>query len=289
LSALLLRRFAEIFVSVLGLSKTFEIEPWQTNSIVVDPALMAVACFFWLGAAKDHAQKKLKRMGVRAGKNHLFLHTLSIGGGWEKPLLFGLRTSINYRLEFSAKPYVFLSQPVAKMERILPTLHVGVLADLVKKPEGVLPAALMGSGERSKYEVFMATEKKPTILCIDDYENSLIGRQMLLEGEGYDVVSATDWRNGLQLFASCAIDEVVLDYGMPGMTGDVIASHMKQLKPTVPILMVSGDGPLPRDKLKPVEAFLPKMEPIASFLATVKLLLNTSERAKATYQRLDPP
>jgi len=145
----------------------------------------------------------------------------------------------------------------------------------------------MGSGERSKYEVFMATEKKPTILCIDDYENSLIGRQMLLEGEGYDVVSATDWRNGLQLFASRAIDEVVLDYGMPGMTGDVIASHMKQIKPTVPILMVSGDGPLPRDKLKPVEAFLPKMEPIASFLATVKLLLNTSERAKATYQRLD--
>jgi CheY-like chemotaxis protein len=128
----------------------------------------------------------------------------------------------------------------------------------------------------------MATEKKQTILCIDDYENSLIGRQMLLEREGYDVVRATDWRNGLQLFASRAIDEVVLDYGMPGMTGDVIAFHMKQLKPTVPILMVSGDGPLPRDKLKPVEAFLPKMVPIASFLATVKLLLNTSERSKAT-------
>ena len=94
------------------------------------------------------------------------------------------------------------------------------------------------------------------------------------------MVTATDWRNGLQLFASRAIDEVVLDYGMPGMTGDVIASRMKQIKPTVPILMVSGDGSLPRDKLKPVEAFLPKMAPIASFLVTVKLLLNTSETAR---------
>jgi len=58
-----------------------------------------------------------------------------------KPPLFGVRTSRNYRLEFSAKRYVLLSQPVAKMERILHALHVGVLADLVKEPIGVLPAA----------------------------------------------------------------------------------------------------------------------------------------------------
>jgi CheY-like chemotaxis protein len=124
-----------------------------------------------------------------------------------------------------------------------------------------------------KFEVFMSIEKKLTILCIDDYENTLLGQRMLLEGEGYDVVSSTDWRAGLQVFASQTIDEVILDYEMPEITGDIVASCMKQTKPNVPILMVSEEYSLPKNKLKQVEAFISKMEPIAIFLTTVKALL----------------
>jgi CheY-like chemotaxis protein len=69
---------------------------------------------------------------------------------------------------------------------------------------------------------------------MDDYENTLIGRQMLLEREGYDVVSATDWRNGLQLFASRAIDEVVLDYEMCGMMGDRVSHEANETECTDP-------------------------------------------------------
>ena len=38
--------------------------------------------------------------------------------------------------------------------------------------------------ELPKFEVFMSAEKKPPILCIDDYENALLGQRMLLEREG---------------------------------------------------------------------------------------------------------
>jgi CheY-like chemotaxis protein len=36
--------------------------------------------------------------------------------------------------------------------------------------------------------------RRPVILCIDDYESALVGRQMLLEEEGYEVLTAADGR-----------------------------------------------------------------------------------------------
>jgi len=89
----------------------------------------------------------------------------------------------------------------------------------------------------------------PVILCIDDYESSLLGRKMLLESAGYQVLTASGPRQGLQLFTSRTVDEVVLDYEMPGMTGDVLAARLKESRPTVPILLLSGDSSIPEDKL----------------------------------------
>src|SRR5256885_9840818 len=72
---------------------------------------------------------------------------------------------------------------------------------------------------RMEYE-FMA-RLKPTILCIDDHWNGLIGRKMLLEKHGYEVLEATGGDEGLKLFLSRSVDAVVIDYQMPGMNGDV--------------------------------------------------------------------
>ena len=66
---------------------------------------------------------------------------------------------------------------------------------------------------------------KATILCIDDHWSGLIGRKMLLEQSGYEVLEATGWDDGLRLFRSRIIDAVVLDYQMPGMRGDVVAAR----------------------------------------------------------------
>ena len=124
-----------------------------------------------------------------------------------------------------------------------------------------------------KAQELLMAPRPALILCVDDYESILIGWKMLLEQEGYKVLTANNWRKALQLFASQPVNEVILDYHMPGMAGDVIASRMKRMKPDVPILLLSGDLPLSEDKLALVEAFLLKTESVADFLAQVALLL----------------
>jgi CheY-like chemotaxis protein len=115
---------------------------------------------------------------------------------------------------------------------------------------------------------------KATILCIDDHLNGLIGRKMLLENDGYEVLEATGGDEGLKLFLSHPVDAVVLDYQMPGMNGDVVAAKMKRVKSHVPIMLLSAYGPLPNRKLQAVDTFLSKSQPPKILLSTLRDLLD---------------
>ena len=118
--------------------------------------------------------------------------------------------------------------------------------------------------------------RKPIILCVGDQESGLVARKLLLEAEGYEILTAADGRSGLQAFISQPVDAVILDYQMPEMNGDQVASEMKRVKPGVPILLLCGYSRLPDNKLNAVDAFLSKSEPVATFLASVEQLLNES-------------
>ena len=56
------------------------------------------------------------------------------------------------------------------------------------------------------------------ILSVDDEPGILASRQLILENEGYEVLSATDGEQALRMFAGQPVD-LVLDYVMPGMDG----------------------------------------------------------------------
>jgi CheY-like chemotaxis protein len=124
---------------------------------------------------------------------------------------------------------------------------------------------------------------KATILCIDDHWNGLIGRKMLLEKYGYEVLEATGGDEGLKLFLTHSVDAVVLDYQMPGMNGDVLAAKMKRLKSNVPIMLLSAYGPLPKSKLKAVDTFLSKSQPPKVLVSRLQGLLNV--RPKPFFSR----
>ena len=124
----------------------------------------------------------------------------------------------------------------------------------------------------------MISRVKTTILCVDDDWSGLIGRKMLLESNGYEVLEATGGDEGLRLFRSHSIDAVILDYQMPGMNGDVVAAMMKRAKPHVPIVLLSSYGPLPKSKLEAVDTFLSKSQPSKVLLATLQHLLNRRPR-----------
>jgi CheY-like chemotaxis protein len=124
---------------------------------------------------------------------------------------------------------------------------------------------------------------KARILCIDDHWNGLIGRKMLLEKSGYEVLEASGGDEGLKLFRSHEVDAVVLDYQMPGMNGDVVAAKMKSINSQIPIMLLSAYGPLPKSKLRSVDTFLSKSQPSSILLSSLQNML--SDRRKPFFSR----
>src|SRR5271156_820650 len=93
---------------------------------------------------------------------------------------------------------------------------------------------------------------RPVILCIDDEELGLEIRKIVLEREGYAVLTARDGASGLSIFNSQEVDAVILDYAMPGLDGGQVAAAMRQRKPTIPILMLSAYVSLPENVMRMV-------------------------------------
>jgi CheY-like chemotaxis protein len=83
-------------------------------------------------------------------------------------------------------------------------------------------------------------DKSNLVLCIDDEQVGLKVRKILLERAGYRVLTAQDGTAGLEIFAAEPVEAVVLDYSMPGMHGGEVAARMRQMKPEVPILLLSA-------------------------------------------------
>ncbi len=82
----------------------------------------------------------------------------------------------------------------------------------------------------------------PRILIIDD--DDLI-REMLravLEREGYDVLDASDGREGLRVFMKNPVDLVVTDLVMPEKEGIEIIIELRRNFPDLKIIAISGGG-----------------------------------------------
>jgi CheY-like chemotaxis protein len=117
----------------------------------------------------------------------------------------------------------------------------------------------------------------PVVLCLDDELDGLIGREALLKQAGCCVLVSTSPSEALKLFASCHVDAVVLDYQMPEMRGDLVASRMKRLKPDIPIMLLSAHDSLPEEMSNLVDVFFSKREPPRMFVAAVQVLLAERE------------
>jgi CheY-like chemotaxis protein len=121
------------------------------------------------------------------------------------------------------------------------------------------------------------------VLCVDDEAVGLTVRKMTLESQGYRVLTAENGPSGLAIFSSEKVDLVVLDYKMPGMDGDVVAERMKQLKPSVPILLLSAYVDLPHEVLALVDRYLTKGEgPLPMLQAVAELLRERSRQSSVT-------
>ena len=116
----------------------------------------------------------------------------------------------------------------------------------------------------------------PVVLCIDDDELALRVRKLLLSSAGYDVLTASSGEAGLEMLKQNPVNLVIADHFLSAKTGTEIAKEMKELKPEVPILIVSGSDEAPGG-LEFVDGFLPKAEAPNVLLDTVARLLEAGK------------
>ena len=79
-----------------------------------------------------------------------------------------------------------------------------------------------------------------TILLTDDNLDYLQVTRRLLEREGHTVLTASSGPEALTLLRSSKIDLLLLDYYMPGMTGEQVVTELRLFNPYVQIILQTG-------------------------------------------------
>lgn len=87
-----------------------------------------------------------------------------------------------------------------------------------------------------------AQATKARVLLVDDDENIRSVISDMLDLLGHQVMAAPCGEDALKLFQKNDFDLVITDLGMPGISGWDVTRACKDLKPRVPVIMISGWG-----------------------------------------------
>lgn len=118
------------------------------------------------------------------------------------------------------------------------------------------------------------------ILIAEDDENTLKWMRAILIREGYDVLTAKNGREALNVTYSKHVDLIVLDVMMPEMDGLEFAKEYRKYNDKTPILMVSAKE-LPADKceglLMGADDYITKPIYEQEFILRIKALLRRAQ------------
>ncbi len=81
--------------------------------------------------------------------------------------------------------------------------------------------------------------KKIKILWVDDEIDLLSAHILFLEEKGYDVQTANNGTDAIELVKSNFYDIIFLDENMPGLNGLETLSEIKTIKPNIPVVMIT--------------------------------------------------
>lgn len=112
-----------------------------------------------------------------------------------------------------------------------------------------------------------------TVLCVDDERIGLRVRKIMLESHGFNVLTASDGRQGIAMFDKNEVDLVVLDYFMPDMNGGDVAAELRKRRPDLPIIFLSAYFSLPPEALELANAFITKGDPPDTLLEKIDQLV----------------
>ena len=81
-----------------------------------------------------------------------------------------------------------------------------------------------------------------TILVVDDEKNYLVVLETLLRSEGYEVITADNAKDALEIVLESDVDLVLTDMKMPGISGMELLETIKRRKPDIPVIMMTAYG-----------------------------------------------
>jgi len=99
----------------------------------------------------------------------------------------------------------------------------------------------------------MAREAEKTILIVDDDPHILEVLETRLSSAGYHVVLAGDGRAALDFLAANAVDLVISDIRMPGLTGLELQAALERTLPGLPLLFLTAHGSI-QDAVKAIQS-----------------------------------
>jgi two-component system, cell cycle sensor histidine kinase and response regulator CckA len=95
------------------------------------------------------------------------------------------------------------------------------------------------TAESIRVPAFLPAIEPLKILAVEDEPEVLDVLRAMLMHAGHAVVTAVSGREALNLFAADAVDLVVTDLGMPGMTGLTLATELKRRR-QIPVILLTG-------------------------------------------------
>lgn len=123
------------------------------------------------------------------------------------------------------------------------------------------------------------------VLCVDDDIVILDVVKLILEKNGFSVLTATNWQQALDAFRNNSIDLVMLDYEMPDVKGHEVAMRIRDLNPDVPIILHSGSSDVPEIAKRVTDALIQKGVETHILVATISNLIMKSRVASSRAER----
>ncbi len=120
------------------------------------------------------------------------------------------------------------------------------------------------------------------ILFVDDHEVLARLSCGILEMQGYKAVSAYSAQDALEKFDQDNFDLLVTDFRMEGMNGLELAKRVHEKNPQVPVIIVTGYGPV--DGGDDVKACLQKGELFPALLDKIRTYLGEPEMEPETVE-----
>jgi CheY-like chemotaxis protein len=116
------------------------------------------------------------------------------------------------------------------------------IEDFTKKPTEVRGSQKSTLSEEKAEEIFITSEHKLRILVVDDNKDIREMLEDFLNFEGHKPVLAKDGKEAFEIFCGQDFDIVITDLGMPGMSGWELSKSIKQKKPGIPVVIITGWG-----------------------------------------------